>query len=91
MMLTRRPPSRQKLLNLRIDAELKEQFERVARSSDRSAAEVLRELMRLYVEAARRREYAAEARRQSKLVSGSREEDEVMRWIEDVSSRETPR
>jgi hypothetical protein len=90
-MQTRRPPSRQKLLNLRIDAELKEQFERVARSSDRSAAEVLRELMRVYVEAARRREFAAEARRQSKLVSGSIEEDEVMRWIEDVSSLETPR
>ena len=90
-MLTRRPQTRQKLLNLRIDAELKEQFERVARSGDRSAAEVLRELMRAYVEAARRREFTAEARRQSKLVSGSADEDEVMRWIEDVSTLEASR
>lgn len=90
-MLSHRPQTRQTLLNLRIDTELKEQFERAVRARDRSAAEVLRELMRVYVETARRREFTAEARRQSSLVAGSPDEDEVMRWIEDVSTLEAPR
>jgi hypothetical protein len=41
--------------------------------------------MRNYVEESRRRRFAAEARRQSQLVAASRDEAEVMRWIQDVS------
>jgi hypothetical protein len=42
--------------------------------------------MRGYVENARRRQFAAEARRQSQLIAASEDESEVMRWIQDVSS-----
>jgi len=51
-------------------------------------AEILRNLMQNYVEEARRRRFAAEARRQSQLVAASEEEAEVMRWIQDVSALE---
>jgi hypothetical protein len=54
----------------------------------RPAAEILRNLMQNYVEEARRRRFAAEARRQSQLVAASEEEAEVMRWIQDVSALE---
>ena len=59
-----------------------------AEAEDRAAAEVLRELMRRYVADARRRRFEAEARRQSQLIAGSRDEAEVMRWIGDVSAEE---
>ncbi len=73
-------------LNLRVDAALKAEFVSVVEAEERPAAEVLRELMRSYVEEARRRRFAAEARRQSQLVAASEDEAEVMRWIQDVSS-----
>jgi hypothetical protein len=44
--------------------------------------------MRRYIEEARRRRFAAEARRQSQLVAASEDEAEVMRWIQDVSAVE---
>lgn len=53
-------------------------------------AQVLRGFMRAYVERQRERAFAAETRRQSRLLAeraadpGS-DEAEVMRWIEDVS------
>lgn len=75
-------------LNLRIDAELKAEFASAAEAEDRSAAEVLRSLMRRYVEEERRRRFAAEARRQSQLIAASEDETEVMRWIQDVSAAE---
>ena len=73
-------------LNLRVDAELKAEFVSVVEAEERPAAEVLRALMRSYVEEARRRRFAAEARRQSQLIAASRDEAEVMRWIQDVSA-----
>jgi len=48
----------------------------------------LRALMRRYVEDARLRRFAAEARRQSQLIAASEDEAEVMRWIQDVSALE---
>jgi hypothetical protein len=42
--------------------------------------------MRGYVEEARKRRFAAEARRQSQLIAASEDEAEVMRWIQDVSA-----
>lgn len=88
-----RTPSQPKdiLLNVRIDPELKSQFARAAGAQNRTVAEVLRQLMRAYVEGMRRRSFAIEARRQSKLIADSPDEAEVMRWIEDVSSPEAPR
>jgi hypothetical protein len=72
-------------LNLRIDAALKQEFVSEVKAEDRPVSEVLRALMRGYVEAARKRRFAAEARRQSQLIADSEDEAEVMRWIQDVS------
>jgi hypothetical protein len=75
-------------MNLRIDAALKAEFAAAVEAEDRPAAEVLRGLMRGYVEQARKRRFAAEARRQSQLIAASEDESEVMRWIQDVSALE---
>jgi antitoxin component of RelBE/YafQ-DinJ toxin-antitoxin module len=79
--------ARETTLNLRIDAALKAEFTAVVEAEDRPAAEVLRSLMRRYVEDAQRRRFAAEARRQSQLIATSEDEAEVMRWIQDVSAK----
>lgn len=73
-------------LSLRVDAALKAEFVSVVEAEERPAAEVLRALMRSYVEEARRRRFASEARRQSQLIATSKDEAEVMRWIQDVST-----
>jgi len=73
-------------LNLRVDAELKAEFVSAVEAEERPAAEVLRALMRSYVEETRRRRFVTEARRQSHLVAASKDEAEVMRWIQDVSA-----
>ena len=78
--------SKESTLNLRIEAALKQEFAAAVEAEDRSAAEVLRALMRGYVEEARKRRFAAEARRQSQLIAASEDEAEVMRWIQDVSA-----
>jgi hypothetical protein len=80
---------RESTFNLRIDAELKAEFAAAVEAENRPAAEVLRSLMRDYVEEARKRRFVAEARRQSQLIATSREEAEVMRWIQDVSDVES--
>ena len=79
---------RESTLNLRIDAALKAEFMQVVEAEDRPAAEVLRSFMRRYVDEARKRRFAAEARRQSQLIASSEDEAEVMRWIQDVSALE---
>jgi antitoxin component of RelBE/YafQ-DinJ toxin-antitoxin module len=79
---------RETTLNLRIDADLKAEFVAAVEAEDRPASEVLRSLMRGYVEEARKRRFAGEARRQSQMVSNSKDETEVMRWIQDVSALE---
>ena len=73
-------------LNLRIDTALKQEFVAVVEAEDRPAAEVLRALMRGYVEEARKRRFTAEAHRQSQLIAASEDEAEVMRWLQDVSA-----
>ena len=83
--------SREATLNLRIDADLKAEFMAAVEAEERPASEVLRSLMRDYVEEARKRRFAAEARRQSQMVSNSKDEAEVMRWIQDVSALESER
>jgi hypothetical protein len=77
---------RESTLNLRIDTALKTEFTAIVEAEDRPAAEVLRALMRDYVEQAKRRRFAAEARRQSQLIAASEDEAAVMRWIQDVSA-----
>jgi antitoxin component of RelBE/YafQ-DinJ toxin-antitoxin module len=77
---------RESTLNLRIDTALKMEFTAIVEAEERPAAEVLRTLMRRYVEEAKRRRFAAEARRQSQMIAASEDETEVMRWIQDVSA-----
>jgi hypothetical protein len=79
---------RESTFNLRIDAGLKAEFAAAVEAEERPAAEVLRGLMRAYVEEARKQRFAAEARRQSQLIAASEDEAEVMRWIQDVSALE---
>lgn len=78
--------SQESTLNLRIDGALKAEFVAAVEAEQRPAAEVLRALMRGYVEQARKRRFASEARRQSELIAASEDEVEVMRWIQDVSA-----
>ena len=85
------PRPRESTLNLRIDADLKQRFAAAAEAEDRPVSEVLRSLMLDYVEEAHKRRFAAEARRQSQLISASEDEAEVMRWIQDVSAVESDR
>jgi hypothetical protein len=80
--------SRESTLNLRVDAALKMEFAAAVEAEDRPASEVLRGLMRGYVDQVRQRRFAAEARRQSQLIAASEDEAEVMRWIQDVSALE---
>ena len=77
---------RESTLNLRVDAALKQEFVAEVEAEDRPVSEVLRALMRGYVEEARKRRFAAEARRQSQLIAASEDDAEVMRWIQDVSA-----
>jgi Protein of unknown function (DUF3018) len=74
-------------LNLRVDPALKAEFMAATDTENKPVAEVLREFMRSYVQRARRRMFAAEARRQSQLVADSADEAEVMNWIRDVSGQ----
>jgi Protein of unknown function (DUF3018) len=83
--------NRNTTLNLRVDAALKADFVAAVEAEDRPAAEVLRKLMRNYIAEARRRRFLAEARRQSQEIAASKDEAEVMRWIEDVSAKKVRR
>ncbi len=73
-----------------VDSKLKAEFQSAAESDNRPLAQVLRDFMRAYVERRRPRTLAADARRQSGLVSAraahpDSDETAVMRWIEAVS------
>lgn len=83
--------STESTLNLRINAALKREFAAAVEIEERPASEVLRSLMRGYVEEVRKRQFLAEARRQSQLIAASEDEAEVMRWIQDVSAQDTGR
>lgn len=94
MACDRRAPDRQhpkgKSFNFRVDSSLKAAFQRATEAEDKPAAQVLRDFMRAYVQRHRQRDFAAEARRQSRLIAARAadprsDEAEVMRWIEDVS------
>jgi hypothetical protein len=86
--LETRSTSKEISLNLRIDPVLKAEFAATAQAEDKPASEVLRRLMREYVQQAKRAAYYAEAQRQCLLLVNSpearEEEAEVMRWIDNV-------
>ena len=79
--------------NFRVDPKLKAAFQSATEAEDKPAAQVLRDFMRGYVAQQRERAFAAEARRQSRLVAErnanpSSDEAAVMRWVEEVSDTE---
>jgi hypothetical protein len=84
MPRTTQNPKRE-TLNLRIDPALKADFIAASEKRNKPVAELLRELMKAYVEHVRRRKFVADARRQSRLIGSSKDEAETLRWIEDVS------
>ena len=79
-------PGQETTLNLRLDSSLKAEFVSAAESENQPVAKVLRRLMRAYIAEANRKRFAAEARRQSQSLVRSKDEAEVMRWIQDVSA-----
>ena len=86
--LTNHP--KEESFNLRIDPNLKAEFQAATEAEDKPAAQVLRDFMRVYVVRQRERALAAEARRQSRLIAAGAadpagDEAEVMAWIEDVT------
>ena len=55
--------------NFRVDPALKAAFQAATEAEDRPAAQVLRDFMRAYIERRRRRDFAAEAHRQSLAIA----------------------
>ncbi len=60
----------------------------VIETENKPVAQVLRDFMASYVERRKRKEFEAEARRQSLLIAASPEEEQVMDWISDVTDIE---
>ena len=60
----------------------------VIETENKPVAQVLRHFMASYVERRKRKEFEAEARRQSLLIAASPEEEQVMDWISDVTDIE---
>ncbi len=90
MMARQSQHPKEESFNFRIDPKLKAEFQTATEADDKPAAQVLRDFMRAYVERQRERVFAAEAKRQSRVLAeraadpGS-DDAEVIRWIEDVA------
>lgn len=79
--------------NLRVDAELKAEFQAATEAVDQPAAQVVREFMRRYVQRRRQSDFASEAQRQSRIIAGAAgdpasEEMAAMAWVEEASDLE---
>jgi len=79
--------AKEETFNFRVDPALKAEFQTATEAADKPAAQVLREFMRSYVERRKRRDLAAEARRQSEVIAAraadpSSDEAAVMRELE---------
>lgn len=81
-------PAVETSFTFRIDPGLKQEFLKVADRENKPGSQVLRDLMAAYIQRKKRKEFEAEARRQSKLIASSTEEAEVMDWIRDVTDPE---
>jgi antitoxin component of RelBE/YafQ-DinJ toxin-antitoxin module len=80
--------SGQSTFTFRVDQTLKKTFMAVTEKENKPVAEVLRKFMADYIERKKKKEFEAEARRQSALIAASPEEAQVMDWIKDVADRE---
>ena len=75
------------ILTFRIDASLKREVSRIARTERKPVGELLRELVQEHVKQVRRREFEVEAGRQSRLLAAAAldpngDEAAVMRELE---------
>ena len=68
MPRTSRTP-KEETFNFRVDPSLKAAFQAATEAEDKPAAQVLRDFMRAYIERRRRRDFAAEAHRQSVSIA----------------------
>jgi hypothetical protein len=64
-------------MTIRLDRKLKDEFISAAKTEDRPASEVLRDLMLAYVEDRERKLFEAEAQRESRLVAAAFDGEEV--------------
>ncbi len=87
-MMPKSSQSGQSTFTFRIDASLKKEFMAATKTENRPVARVLRDFMASYIERKERKEFEAEAHRQSSLVANSPEEKQVMDWIKDVADGE---
>jgi hypothetical protein len=71
-------------LTIRLERKLKDEFITAARTENRPASEVLRDLMLAYVENEKRKLFEAEARRESKLIAASFNDKEVDLFFEET-------
>jgi hypothetical protein len=81
-------PAAETSFTFRIDMRLKQEFLKVTDKENKPGSQVLRDLMAAYIQRKKRKEFEAEARRQSRLIASSDEEDAVMEWISDVADAE---
>jgi hypothetical protein len=68
-MVTANRKTKEESFNFRVDPHLKAEFQTVSRAEDRPAAQILRDFMRAYIASRKRKNFAAEAHRQSKSVA----------------------
>lgn len=61
--------ARDDTFNFRVDPVLKADFQAAVRAQDRAAAQVIRDFMREYVQRQRRRDFLAEAERESREIA----------------------
>jgi len=85
-MATRLPISNQATINLRLDSGLKASLLALAEAENLTASELVRELLDKHVRATKELTLRAEIRRELDLIAQSEDEEEVMRWIEDVAA-----
>jgi hypothetical protein len=78
-------PAGETSFTFRIDPGLKQEFLKATGKENKPGSQVLRDLMAAYVDRKKRKQFEAEARRQSLLIASSPEEAEVMDWISNVT------
>jgi hypothetical protein len=71
-------------ITIRLERKLKDEFITAAKTENRPASEVLRDLMLAYVEDRERQRFEAEAHRESKLIAAAFDEKEVDLFFEET-------
>jgi predicted DNA-binding protein len=77
--------SNQSILNLRLDPSIKAHLMAMAQAENRTASELVREIITRHLQEAEALKLRAEIQREIQLIDQSADEQEVMRWIENVT------